>query len=71
MNLTQAEEGKQYKVVKVDTGNSEMNEFLFTLGCYEDECITVVAKVSDTYVVVIKDGRYSIDERLAQSIEIA
>ncbi len=70
MNLTQAVEGNQYTVLKVDTANAEMNEFLFTLGCYESEKITVVAKVSGTYIVVIKDGRYSIDENLAKSITV-
>ncbi len=70
MNLTQAEVGKQYVVKSVSTKDKETDDFLFTLGCYEGETITVVAKVSDTYVVVIKDGRYSIDARLASSIEI-
>jgi ferrous iron transport protein A len=54
------------KVVK--TNNDEIKDFLFTLGCYEGEAITVISILSDQYVVVVKDARYSIDKDLASSI---
>ena len=70
MNLTQAMEGKEYIVQRIDTNDEELNAFLFSLGCYAGEPITVVSRRKTTCVVAIKDGRYCIDNQLAAEIEI-
>lgn len=68
MNLTQAEEGKVYLVRKVETDDEEMIAFLFSLGCYSGEPITVVSRRRGGCTVSIKDGRYNIDNQLAEAI---
>ena len=70
MNLMQAEEGKEYIVRSIETDDEELNAFLFSLGCYSGEPITVVARKRRGCVVSIKDGRYNIDDQLAQAILI-
>ncbi|MBE6974307.1 MAG: ferrous iron transport protein A [Ruminococcaceae bacterium] len=71
MNLSNAVEGKEYTVVRVDTDDEELNAFLFSLGCYSGEPITVVARKRNNCTVAIKDGRYNIDMQLAAAIIIA
>lgn len=68
MKLTNAAEGTEYIIRAVETGDDELEAFLFSLGCYSGEAITVVARRSGNYVVVIKDARYSIDKDLAAAI---
>ena len=70
MNLTQAQEGKEYLVQRIETDDEELNAFLFTLGCYSGEPITVVTRWKRSCTVSIKDGRYSIDSQLAKAIII-
>ena len=70
MNLTQALLGKEYLITQINTDDDELNAFLFSLGCYSGEPITVVSRRRSTCVVAIKDGRYSIDNQLAQAIQI-
>ena len=70
MNLTQAEEGKEYIVQNIYTDDEELNDFLFTLGCYSGEPITVISHIKGGCVVAIKDGRYNIDNQLAEAIVI-
>lgn len=70
MNLTHAEEGKEYIIRSIETDDEELNSFLFSLGCYSGEAITVVSRRRGTCVVSIKDGRYSIDNQLAEAIII-
>ena len=70
MNLTNAEEGKEYIIREIRTDDEELNSFLFSLGCYSGEPITVVSRRKGTCVVSIKDGRYSIDNQLAEAILI-
>lgn len=70
MNLTNALEGKEYIIQRVETEDEELNGFLFSLGCYAGEPITVVSRRKTTCVVAIKDGRYCIDNQLAAEIEI-
>ena len=70
MNLTQATLGQEYLISAIKTEDEELNAFLFSLGCYSGEPITVVSRQRRTCVVAIKDGRYSIDNLLAQAIEI-
>lgn len=57
-----------YKIKKIDTEDEDMNGFLFRLGCYSGKEITMVSKKKNSCVVVIKDGRYSIDSSLASAI---
>ena len=70
MNLTNAQEGKEYIVRQIMTGDDEMDAFLFSLGCYAGEPITVVSHLRGGCVVSIKDGRYTMDKQLARTIEI-
>ena len=70
MNLTNAQEGKEYIVKNLVTDDEEMDAFLFSLGCYAGEPITVVSHLKGGCVVSIKDGRYTIDNLLAEAIEI-
>ena len=68
MNLRTVEEGKEYLVKRINTDDEELNAFLFSLGCYSGEAITVVTRRKSGCVVSIKDGRYSIDNDLAEAI---
>lgn len=70
MNLTNAQEGKEYIIRGIDTDDEEMNGFLFSLGCYSGEPITVVSHLKRSCVVSIKDARYNIDRELAAAILI-
>lgn len=70
MNLSVAEEGRQYTVRQVDTDDEELNAFLFSLGCYSGEPVTVVSRRKGGCTVSIKDGRYNIDDQLASAILI-
>ena len=70
MNLLQAETGKEYVVKEIVTEDEELNGFLFSLGCYSGEPITVVSHLRGSCVVSIKDGRYNIDRDLAQAISV-
>ena len=70
MNLTLAEVGKEYIIKEVDTGDSEVNSFLFSLGCYSGEPITVINKMKSACIVIIKNARYSIDKNLAMHVKI-
>ena len=70
MNLRDAEEGREYTVVEIDTDDEELEAFLFSLGCYSGEPITVIAHRKGGMTVSIKDGRYNIDVALAEAIEI-
>ena len=70
MNLTNALEGKEYIIQRIETEDEELDAFLFSLGCYAGEPITVISRRKGTCVVSIKDGRYCIDNQLAAAIEI-
>ena len=70
MNLTQAELGREYIVHEIVTDDEEMDAFLFSLGCYSGEPITVVSRLKNSCVVSIKDGRYNIDNQLAEVIVV-
>ena len=71
MNLRDAQEGKEYIITAIETDDEELNSFLFSLGCYNGEAITVVSHLKGGCIVSIKDGRYSIDNSLAKAISIA
>ena len=68
MNLRQVEEGKEYIVRQINTDDEELNAFLFSLGCYSGEGITVISRRKSGCTVSIKDGRYNIDNQLAEAI---
>ena len=70
MNLTQAQEGKEYLIQRIETDDEDLNAFLFSLGCYSGVPITVVAHRRGGCTVSIKDGRYNIDKQLAAAIII-
>ncbi len=70
MTLKDAIEGKEYIVKSIKTDDEELNSFLFSLGCYSGEPITVISHLKGGCVVSIKDGRYNIDNELADAIEI-
>lgn len=70
MNLTEAEVGKDYIVRDIVTEDEELKSFLFSLGCYSGETITLVSHKRGGYVLSIKDSRYNIDSDLARAIEI-
>ena len=70
MNLTDAQEGKEYRIRRIETDDQELDAFLFSLGCYAGEPVTVVSHLKGGCVVSIKDGRYNIDNQLASAIEI-
>jgi Fe2+ transport system protein FeoA len=67
-NLTQADINVPYIIKEVDTTDNNMKEFLFTLGCFEGEIVTVISVLAENYVINVKDARYSIDEDLAKAI---
>ena len=70
MDLSVAVLGKEYEIEEVVTSDEELNSFLFSLGCYAGEKITVISRKKHNCVVVIKDARYNIDSRLAQAIRV-
>ena len=68
--MTEAIEGKEYIIKSIETDDEELDAFLFSLGCYSGESITVVSHLKGGCVVSIKDGRYNIDTQLAEAISI-
>lgn len=70
MNLTTAQEGKEYIIQRIETDDEELDAFLFSLGCYSGEPITVISRRKGGCTVSIKDGRYNIDNQLAEAIII-
>ena len=70
MTLKDAAEGKEYIIRAIETDDEELDAFLFSLGCYSGEPITVISHLRKICIVSIKDGRYSIDHALAEAIKI-
>ena len=70
MNLRSAELGKEYIIRNIATDDEELNQFLFSLGCYSGEPITVVSRKRRSCTIAVKDARYSIDDQLAEAIEV-
>ena len=68
MTLAQAQEGTEYSVRGIETDDEDLNAFLFSLGCYSGEPVTVVSRRKGGCTVSIKDGRYNIDDQLAAAI---
>ncbi|MBE7035416.1 MAG: ferrous iron transport protein A [Ruminococcaceae bacterium] len=70
MTILEASEGQEYIIKSIETDDEELNAFLFSLGCYSGETITVIAFRKGGCTVSIKDGRYNIDNQLAEAIII-
>ena len=70
MTLLDVREGREHRVRRLETGDGELNAFLFSLGCYAGEPITVVTRRRRNLTVAIKDGRYNIDAQLAGAIVV-
>jgi len=70
MDLRNVEEGKEYIIREIATDDEELNAFLFSLGCYSGEPVTVVSRKRAGCVIAVKDGRYSIDNQLAEAIVV-
>jgi len=70
MNLLEADVGKTYTVKEINTEDDEMTAFLFRLGCYSGEPVTLISKKKKSCVVAIKDGRYSFDKLLASAVTL-
>ena len=70
MKLISAQEGKEYIISKIEINDDELTSFLFSLGCYAGEPITVISHLKGGCIVSIKDGRYSIDKALAEAIAV-
>ena len=68
MSLLEAQIEEEYIIKEIQTDDEEMDSFLFTLGCYSGEPITVISHLKGGCVVSIKDGRYNIDKQLAEAI---
>lgn len=67
-NLTNAKINREYTIKEVMANDEELKNFLFTLGCYEGETVTVLSVLGENYVISVKDARYSIDKDLAEAI---
>lgn len=70
LNLLQAEVGRTYIIKDINTTDPEMNAFLFRLGCYSGEPITLISKKRKSCIVAIKDSRYGLDNQLAEAVVI-
>ena len=70
MTLLTAVEGQEYIIDRIETYDEELNAFLFSLGCYSGEPITVVKRRKSGCVVSVKDGRYNVDAALAAAIVV-
>ena len=69
-NISEGLVNVDYRITKIDSKDAEVKNFLFSLGCYEGEEITLISILGETYVINIKDARYSIDENLAKAIKV-
>ncbi len=70
MHLYEAALGRTYLVDRLETGDAELENFLFSLGCYPGQPITLIHRRSRGCTVSIKDGRYSMDRALACAITV-
>ena len=68
MKLREANEEKEYIIKSIESGDEELEAFLFSLGCYSGEPITVIAHRKSGCTVSVKDGRYNFDSQLAEVI---
>jgi ferrous iron transport protein A len=69
-DLTYAAQNKPYIIKRINTADEEVRSFLFTLGCYEGQIVTVISALGGTLIIRVKDARYSIDEPMARTIVV-
>lgn len=69
-NLSEAEVNVVYEIKSITSNDEALKNFLFTLGCYEGESITVISKLVENFVISVKEARYSIDQELAEAIVV-
>jgi len=69
-NLSQADINIPYTIKGIQTDDADLKDFLFTLGCYEGEVVTVISILAENFVISVKDARYSIDSDLAEAINV-
>ncbi|WP_235777814.1 FeoA family protein [Clostridium culturomicium] len=69
-NLSQGKINRNYRIEAIKSSDEELTNFLFSLGCYEGEVITLISVICDNYVINIKDARYSIDKELASAVMV-
>ncbi|MEG2018178.1 MAG: FeoA family protein [Clostridium sp.] len=69
-NLSQGKINRNYRIKAIKSSDEELSNFLFSLGCYEGEEITLISVICDNYVINIKDARYSIDKELASAVMV-
>ncbi|AGH80935.1 hypothetical protein PCNPT3_04965 [Psychromonas sp. CNPT3] len=67
-NLSQAEINKEYMIKDVIADDKDIVDFLFTLGCFKGETITIISILAENFVITLKDARYSIDSELAAAV---
>ncbi len=67
-NLAQADLNREYIISEIQSDDEAVKNFLFTLGCYKGQTVTVISVLSDNYVITVKDARYSIDSDLAKTV---
>ncbi len=70
MTLKNAQEGRKYRITGINIEDAELGSFLFSLGCYEGESVTLISRHRSTLIVAIKDGRYCIDLNLGEAISV-
>ncbi len=71
MNISNCELNTEYLITDVNAKETDMKDFLFTLGCYPGERVVLISRLPSMYVVDIKNSRYSIDDDLARAIRLA
>lgn len=70
MTLLNGEYGQKYEISEIQANEEGMKEFLFTLGCYPGETVSVISQLASNLIINVKDARYSIDENLASAIVV-
>ncbi len=70
ISLSKGKTNTRYTVVEILTGDDSMIEFLFSLGCYPGQGVTIISKLGSNFIINVKDARYSIDEQLAKAIQV-
>lgn len=67
-NLAKAQINREYSIKEINTNDEELKNFLFTLGCYKGETVTIISVLGENYIISVKDARYSVDKDLAETI---
>ena len=70
MTLLNGESGLKYEICEIKAAENGMKDFLFTLGCYPGETVSIISQLASNIIINVKDARYSIDYDLASAIEI-